>query len=254
VWRWLHVRGYRRHFFERLPSPAQASMFHCNPWAHLRFDLDSGTFEERENPYATPASLYQLCDREHVYEAFSPDFVVQAFAAEEGAVDVDRALLRRAADALSIAADFSSPEATTTTGAAILLQCGLRASEVVFDKLKAYVAAENKRLLVQLSCPGQDVVDACRGRSRFDQRFVDYLEAHGFRYVDGLQSHLQDYRDFRCSPEEYVRRYYVGHYNPKGNHFFAFAVKNATVDWLDPKPPAYRPGGVSLQELAAALT
>jgi hypothetical protein len=35
-----------------------------------------------------------------------------------------------------------------------------------------------------------------------------------------------------------ARRYYIGHYNPKGNHFFAYSVKDALVDWPEPKPPA----------------
>jgi len=55
-----------------------------------------------------------------------------------------------------------------------------------------------------------------------------------------LQKHVEEFRTFRLSPEEYVKRYYVGHYSPKGNHFFAFAIKDAVVRWLDPKPPAHR--------------
>jgi hypothetical protein len=41
-------------------------------------------------------------------------------------------------------------------------------------------------------------------------------------------------------PKAYVDRYYIGHYNPQGNHFFAFAIKDRVRDWLEPKPPAYR--------------
>lgn len=33
---------------------------------------------------------------------------------------------------------------------------------------------------------------------------------------------------------------FIGHYNPAGNHFFAYAIKKTVVDWLDPKPLPYR--------------
>ena len=32
----------------------------------------------------------------------------------------------------------------------------------------------------------------------------------------------------------------IGHYNPRGNHFFAYAIKDTVVSWLDPKPIAYQ--------------
>ena len=48
----------------------------------------------------------------------------------------------------------------------------------------------------------------------------------------------------QLSAEEYCHRYYIdgygGHYNPAGNHFFAFAIKDALVEWLEPKPLTYQ--------------
>ena len=38
-----------------------------------------------------------------------------------------------------------------------------------------------------------------------------------------------------------------------GNHFFAFAIKDALVKWLDPNPPTYAASGPSIQMLAAQL-
>jgi len=35
-------------------------------------------------------------------------------------------------------------------------------------------------------------------------------------------------------------RYFIGHYKPSGNHFFAYAIKDPIVDWLDPKPITYQ--------------
>jgi hypothetical protein len=61
-------------------------------------------------------------------------------------------------------------------------------------------------------------------------------------YVDLLQAHAADAARFKGTPEEALSRYFVGrsgHYNPLGNHFCAFAMKDALVRLLDPKPPAY---------------
>ena len=99
--------------------------------------------------------------------------------------------------------------------------------------------AEGKSLKVVLSYASQEVVRACDGEPRFDQLFVEYLEDNDLLLADTLHSHLSDFEHFRCPAEEYVGRYYIGHYSPTGNHFFAFAVKGPVVQWLEPKPPTY---------------
>jgi hypothetical protein len=253
AWRWLHVRSFRQHFVAHPPLATEASMFHCNAWAHVRLNVETGLFEERPNPYPTPASLYQLCDADHVYEAFRSDFVVQAFAARHGAVDVDRGMLEQACDALDVPADFGSIEATAATAQALISECGLQASFFIFDRIRGFVETTGKRLVVLLSYSAEGVIDAIHGERRFDQCFIDYLTANGFPFVDTLEKHVADFHSFRCSPEAYVERYFIGHYNPSGNRFFAFSVKDEVVEWLDPKPPAYREGGPSLRRLAAAL-
>ncbi|MCU0916730.1 MAG: hypothetical protein MUC88_19540 [Planctomycetes bacterium] len=58
--------------------------------------------------------------------------------------------------------------------------------------------------------------------------------------------HAEDFKCFRLTYEQYRRRYFIGHYNPSGNHFFAFAIKDTIVNWLEPKPITYRPGDDSL--------
>ena len=73
-----------------------------------------------------------------------------------------------------------------------------------------------------------------------DQCVLDFLEDRGLPYVDGLAKHVEDFQDFSVVPADYPNRYYIGHYGPRGNHFFAFAIKNALVKWLDPKPPTYQ--------------
>ena len=102
-------------------------------------------------------------------------------------------------------------------------------------------------ITVLLSYPSNDVIHACNNRPRFDQTFVDHLNEQEFRFFDSLQAHVEEFKLFNCSPEGYARRYYTGHYTPRGNHFFAFAIKDTFVKWLDPAPPTYRAEGPSSQ-------
>ena len=46
--------------------------------------------------------------------------------------------------------------------------------------------------------------------------------------------------------EEYMDRYFIGHYKPSGNHFFAYSIKDKIVDWLNPKPITYQQGSDKL--------
>jgi hypothetical protein len=45
---------------------------------------------------------------------------------------------------------------------------------------------------------------------------------------------------FNLPYEEYLKQYFIGHYNPRGNHLFAYSIKDMVVQWLDPKPITYR--------------
>lgn len=231
-WRGLQMRSYS---YARNPK-----MFHSNPWAHVRLNTENGEFEEQENMYPTPESLYQLCDKEHVYEAFKDEFTLNARAAQQGVEGVQTDLLQQAADALGRESDFSSQEATANTAQDVLTHCGLASSVFIIEKARAFAEEHGKKLMILLSYASQFVLSACEGNTRFDQWFIEALQEGGYLCVDSLEKHVDDYQSFNCTPEEYIERFYISHYNPKGNHFFAFAIKDTVVDWLDPKPPAYQ--------------
>jgi hypothetical protein len=72
------------------------------------------------------------------------------------------------------------------------------------------------------------------------QEFRDHLAAQGIPCVDTLPAHVAEFDTFRLSAKDYVDRYYIGHYNPQGNHFFAYAIKDPIREWLSSPPPAYR--------------
>jgi hypothetical protein len=52
--------------------------------------------------------------------------------------------------------------------------------------------------------------------------------------------HLRDYRRSNLSYGDYLKQNFIGHYNPRGNHFFAYSIKQTVVELLDPRPITYR--------------
>jgi hypothetical protein len=124
----------------------------------------------------------------------------------------------------------------------------------VMDRLQEYCQAHEKQLLVLLSYPIGAVWHACNRSSPDDpdnvdwhpRRFKEHLAATGIPYTDSLPFHVAEYDTFKLSAKEYVDRYYIGHYTPRGNHFFAYAIKDSIRDWLTPPPPAYQHNGEPL--------
>jgi hypothetical protein len=60
---------------------------------------------------------------------------------------------------------------------------------------------------------------------------------------DIFDAHVADFAQYRIPSADYIKRLFIGHYSPAGNHFLATAIRKTVVDWLDPQPPAYRAGG-----------
>ena len=107
------------------------------------------------------------------------------------------------------------------------------------SQARSFLSEHNKQLLVCLLCPTA-TDQALRGQPRYDQAFADHLQEEDYRVFDMNEIHARDYAAFDLSIDEYRRRYWIGHYSPAGNHFFAYHLKNTIVDWLDPKPRTYR--------------
>ncbi len=59
-------------------------------------------------------------------------------------------------------------------------------------------------------------------------------------YVDLLEAHTADLARSNMDLEDYLLRYFIGHYNPLGNAFAAFATKDRLVGMLEPKPSTYK--------------
>lgn len=215
-------------------------VFHGNFWPNIEMDLDNGRFVERENPLATPPALFKMADPDFMVDALVDDLMLQMSLYCAGETDdVDTARLNRLAEAMERARpDPDSAKGFRHEIDELRMAYGLKATCHLIDKAQALVDEHGKKLLVVIFCPGvtRELIET---GLRYDQLVVDYLRQQDIRTFDMNRVHLEDYAAFRLSVDEYLGRYLRGHYTPTGNHFFAFAIKNEIVDWLDPSPITY---------------
>jgi hypothetical protein len=117
---------------------------------------------------------------------------------------------------------------------------GFAATKMILTKAKDFADRSGKQLLVVLFDPSRVMRPLVAGKPRYDQVIVNFLVEHRFRYFDMNVVHVQDFKSFSVPFDQYLKRYFIGHYNPAGNHFFAYAIKDTVIDWLDPKPITYQ--------------
>ena len=114
------------------------------------------------------------------------------------------------------------------------------ATEYILEKVRAFAASNEKKLLVVLFDPYKVTKSLIKDGTRYDQQVVDYLDENNYNYFDMNVVHAEDFKSFNLSVNDYFKRYFIGHYKPAGNHFFAFSIKDKIVNWLDPKPITYQ--------------
>jgi hypothetical protein len=236
LWRCRHAVIYRwwDHDHGRL--------FHNPFWAHVEIDLDSGQIRERKNLLPSPESLYRMTDPDWMYENLKDDLALQMFLYARGLTsEVNWSQV----DQLSLLLDEEplkrSPELQARRSVLHLLhRYGFAATKYILTKTREFTEANGKKLLVILFDPSRVMRVLIESGERYDHEIVDFLEANDFRYFDMNLVHVEDFKAFSLSLDDYMKRYFIGHYSPAGNHFFAFSIKDTIVSWLDPKPITYR--------------
>jgi len=215
--------------------------FHSNFWANIEMDMDSGRFVEKDNLLPTPEALYKMTDPDFMVETLKDDLMVQLYAIahiDPSSLDLDR--LHDLARILDVPGLDKTHDGELKEWAEQLKNSyGFAATKQIVEKATKFCQEKGKELMIFLLCP-KAARQLLEGQPRYEQEIVDYLDSEGLRYFDMNLAHLEDYKSFNLSVQDYMKRYYIGHYSPSGNHFFAFSIKNTIVDWLDPKPITYR--------------
>lgn len=243
AWRWLtYCRDWNRPRFDHL--------FHSNPWDYARLDPTSRELMEVPGQFTRPEDLYRLTDPEFVFEHFGKDPIVRLLADLESPDHMDRDNVVRLAEVAGMKEDldFSTSEARFRTAWKAYNTYGVAVSMRLLERLREDLEVLGKKLFVVLAYPASTVAEVCQGIPRDQGSYPDwhpielrnYLGRMGLPYLDLLNAHVADFQTMRLSPDQYTSRYYIGHYSPTGNHFFAHALRERLKDWLDPPPPAYR--------------
>ena len=234
--RYMLITGWNR---QTNRTEGIGRMFHGNFWSNVEIDLETGKLEEKENLLPTPESLYKMTDPDWMYDALKDDLALQMYLYKNNQIsDISIEQLKRLSKHLKCPADFDK-DSLRSSVAMLLEKYSFEATKYILGKAKEFVRVNNKKLMVIIFDPYGVTRPLLQGESRYDQEIVDFLNENGINYIDMNLIHVEDFKSFSLNANDYFKRYFIGHYNPAGNHFFAYSIKDKIVEWLDPKPITY---------------
>ncbi len=216
-------------------------MFHGNFWCNLEMNLTTGELEEHDSRISDPENLYQMTDPDWMVENLKDDLALQMGLYSRGQIhEIDVAKLSQLSKHLNHLLDLDAEPLPRETVAALLDAYSFAATKAILNKARGFANEHDKKLMIILLDPYRVTRTLLDGGTRYDQEIIDFLHENEFLVFDMNLVHCEDYKEFDLSPGDYFKRYFIGHYNPAGNHFFAYTLKDRVVDWLDPKPLPYR--------------
>jgi len=220
---------------------------HGFPWGHVRYNLEKETFEEKKGYCKEASDLRKLVGKDNYYDVFKDDTVTHLYTLQEGGeAPIDE--LEKIAEAFKMKVNLRDPERRQADALRLHQVYGMRSTEFILTNLRTWAKEHSRKIMVILSYDVPTVKKFIETGERWDEEFVDFLQANDFTYVDILQKKAEEYHQFKVSIDDYIARFYIGragaqvfgHYNPYGNFWFAYAIRQEIIDWIDPKPKAYR--------------
>jgi hypothetical protein len=216
-------------------------MFHGNFWSNIEMDLATGRLIEHASRIPESKDLYRMTDPDWMWNNLKDDLALQMALYSRGQIhDIDVMKLRRLCHHLDRQLDLNQTSPPRRTVAALLDAYSFAATRDILRKAKAFTEKHGKKLMIILLDPSRVTRVLLQGGARYDQEIVDFLKENQFTVFDMNLVHCEDYKCFNLRASAYLERYFIGHYNPAGNHLFAYSLKNRVVDWLDPKSLPYR--------------
>ena len=206
-------------------------------------DLDKGQLVEKPNRLGRKEDVYKMADPEFMYENLKDDLMVQLHLIANNRInsDLDLQGLAKLAEILQIPKlDLSDGSKMINSARVLMNKYSFEATKNILKKTRDFCSAHGKELMLVHFDPHRVFKPMAMGQARYDQEMMDFIKDHNFRYFDMNMVHLEDFKKFNLTMDEYMDRYFIGHYKPSGNHFFAYAIKDPIVDWLDPKPITYQ--------------
>ena len=244
IWGDDHVRSLLRCRYMAIREWNQKNepgmKFHGNFWPNIEIDLNSGSFIEKSNPLNTKKLLYKMAEKEWMYQNLKDDIALQLLLFKNGEIsDLDISNVIKLSKILKLELNWNDSQNLRKNVSRLLDGYAFAATKHVLNKLKVYAQNKNKNLMIVLFDPYQVTNSLIETGTRYDSAIVSYLQKQEFNYFDMNLVHEEDFRRFNLDLRDYYARYLLGHYNPAGNHFFAYSIKDKVVKWLNPKPITY---------------
>lgn len=248
--RYILIKGWNQ---QTNRSEGIGRMFHGNFWSNIEMDLETGKLEEKENLLPTPESLYKMTDSDWMCNALKDDLALKMYLYKNNQISkIDIQQLKTLSKHLKCPANFDG-DSLRSSVASLLDKYSFEATKYILVKAKEFVRANDKHLMVIIFDPYRVTRPLMQEINRYDQEIVDFLNENDFNYIDMNLVHVEDFKNFNLSINDYFKRYFIGHYNPAGNHFFAYSIKDRIIDWLDPKPITYEGSARRMTEFKGYL-
>ena len=212
---------------------------------HVKVNEQEQSFQECSNPCSTPESVYNLCDLNYVCQLFNDNFVLKIMLAHINSKENNPSPnnyneIINLATTHGIKTKIDNSENLDKVADNLFTKSAMYSSQCIVKKIDKLAKENNKKVLYVLSYPPHSIAKYINEAKRSDQSFVDFLKIQNFPFIDLLEAHVNEYNQFKIGIKKYLERYFIGHYNPLGNFFCAFAIKNKLVEMLNPKPEPYQ--------------
>ena len=227
-------RNIRRNKHEQFIEP---------PLPFLKVDLKNRTISEHPNLTPQKEDFYKLCNLDDAFELFKDDFVARIRIAhnksEERNENLDYEEIHALTQTHGIETSLDSNPTMSNVVSTYHRECALFSTEKIIEKIEQFAAENNKKILYVLSYPAGYIAKAHEEKSRWDQHIIDYMKSRNLPLVDLGQAHFDDFRQYAINLEDYLKKYFIGHYNPLGNMFCAQSIQGKLVEMMDPEPVPY---------------
>jgi hypothetical protein len=213
------------------------------PLPHVRVNVEKVEFVETPNPAQRPEDLFRLTDFDDVRRMYADDPILRVALVTGGKVEPTDAIVTQVAASFGLSPDAVEADSPRERIQKLHAEAALYASRRVMELVETYCRETDRKLLVVLSHGRRGMGETLSGVPRWDQTFLDFLKTRDYPWIDLRDAHAADFANFDIDVPAYIQRYYIGHYSPAGNFFCATALKDAVINWLDPRPLPYRTQG-----------
>jgi hypothetical protein len=249
IWGDDHIRSMFRCRYMAIPKGTvkqpddedEGIMFHGNFWSNIEMDFSTEKLVEHKSRICSREELYKMTNPDWMVENLKDDLALQMFLFKQGLTStVDMQKVRQLRTILNCQVSLDDNDRLRESISELLDKYSFTVTKYILNSAKEFAEKNSKKLMIVLFDPYSVTRTLINSGSRYDQEIVDFLQDNGFDFFDMNLVHVEDYKNFNLSVDQYFSRYFIGHYNPAGNHFFAFAICPKVVNWLDPKPIIYK--------------